>query len=137
MPNRNANAPFVDVVTKRTTWGWILNRLTMFVGCAGIVFQLGCSPTYEPIDRSLAEQIKSSSSFEDAKQLLGQPHPPTSYQMSRLQGVYDRMRPATKKNAEADASYAWGSDEGFLAVTVNEEGVIWVTSNGFGTPRSR
>jgi hypothetical protein len=94
---------------------------------------VGCSQPSEPVDRAIAQSIQSGTPLSEVEKKLGPPATPTSKQMAALRRTFDRMPDAIRDNAESDRALAWGNDKAFLAVVVNEEGTIWVTSTHFGS----
>ena len=88
---------------------------------------LGCGQTeYPPVSSDLAREVKTGTPLAEVKKVLGEPHPPTSVQQKRLDQIVSRMREPTRSNAQRDKSLAWGNDNDFLVVKVNDKGIIWV-----------
>ncbi|MGV3484699.1 MAG: hypothetical protein ACO1RT_09805 [Planctomycetaceae bacterium] len=89
----------------------------------------GCGPAeYPEVSMDAARQVKSGMPLQDVVSTLGEPHPPTARQAQQLDEVVSKMPDAIRANAQKDESLAWGNDNGFLAVKVNDKGIVWVTA---------
>lgn len=96
---------------------------------------LGCGRTeYPPVSVDFARAVETGTPLAEVKKVLGEPHPPTSVQEKRLEEIVSRMRAPTRSNAQRDESLAWGNDNDFLAVKVNDNGIIWVKVWQSGQP---
>ena len=98
---------------------WLVLCLTLLVGCG---------TTYPPVSMEAAKTIKSGTPLTEIENLLGPSHAPTSTQLKQLEGVISKMPPQVRANAERDRAVAWGDDNSFLVVKVNDEGIAWVTA---------
>ncbi len=102
-----------------TRYCWIILVAAMLIGCG---------KTYPAISIDSAKDIKSGTPLAEIESILGQSHPPTSTQLRQLDGVLSKMPPKVRTNAERDRAVAWGDDNRFLVVKVNDEGIAWVTA---------
>ncbi|MEM7476376.1 MAG: hypothetical protein AAF483_15390 [Planctomycetota bacterium] len=100
---------------------------------------VGCGDSREPVDIPSAKSIKAGTKLIDTEAKLGSAGRPSSKQLEALQKTINRMPEKVRDNAEADKKLAWGNDQTFLAVVVNEEGVIWASAfrsgNAAGGPK--
>lgn len=102
-------------------------RLLSVVMLAALV--IGCgAKTYPPVSREAAQAVKSGTPLEEVVKTLGEPHAPTSTQASHLNEIVSKMPEPMRGNAQKDKSLAWGDETSFLAVKVNDKGVVWVTT---------
>lgn len=96
---------------------------------------LGCGRTeYPPVSVDLARAVQSGTPLVEVEKVLGEPHPPTAVQEKRLEKIVSKMREPTRSNAQQDESLAWGNDNDFLAVKVNDKGIMWVKVGQSGQP---
>src|SRR5690606_8974612 len=101
----------------------------LFAGLLLATLVMGCtSPTYPPVSQEAARAIKSGTPLDEIVQKLGEPHPPTTEQARHLNETITRMPEQMRANAQKDKSLAWGDDKAFLAVKVNDKGIVWVTA---------
>jgi hypothetical protein len=101
---------------------------------------LGCGRTeYPPISIDVAREVETGTPLAEVKKVLGEPHPPTSMQEKRLDEMVSRMLEPTRSKAQGDESLAWGNDNEFLVVKVNDQGIIWarVVHSGQSPPPRR
>lgn len=100
---------------------FIVVILLSFIGGCGAV-------VHPPIAIEAAKAIKSGTPLLEITQQFGEAHPPTAKQASALAETIARMPDAVRNNAERDKSLAWGNDDAFLVVKVNDQEVAWVTA---------
>ena len=93
-----------------------------------LAFVVGCGTTYPPVSMDVAKTVKSGTPLAEIESILGPSHAPTSTQLKQLEGVMSKMPPQVRANAERDRAVAWGDDNAFLVVKVNDEGIAWVTA---------
>ena len=98
----------------------LLLLTALVVGCA--------AKTYPSVSMDAAKAVKSGTPLDEVVKTLGEPHAPTSKQASSLNEVISKMPEPMRTNAKNDKSLAWGDDKDFLAVKVNDKGVVWVTT---------
>lgn len=117
------------------SWARLVIFLAMiFVGCNSGE-HAPISVEHAPISIEVAKGIKSGTSLEDIKKILGEPHAPSSIQANHLSGMIGKMPEPMRTNASKDKSIAWGNDAEFLVAKVNDKEIVWVTARRSGSPK--
>ncbi len=101
----------------------------LFAGLLLVTLVVGCGQTtYPPVSKEAAQAIKSGTPLDEIVEKLGEPHPPTAEQARHLSETITRMPEPMRTNAQKDKSLAWGDEKAFLAVKVNDKGIVWMTA---------